>query len=332
MSIKHILTKGASEESAAIEDIQLFECTIDGDVYEEFLQYCPHLKRLSLKSYWNPMDFSFELPLIGVDESWMYRKYPMLEYFGFGGVPIYDKLDDFHVLFKQNPNIRKFAFEPSHCPWLITSLKIEVDDLAIICYDFEIGLYGQLYENLPDAKFFKRLQLYNFFDLPDNLEPMRDDASPFVEKVLEKVHGWCSLDLLANMKNLKILCVPDVEYKVDVVRTLIQLEKVSIVKATVTQMEEFIVNLPKLNTITVKLIDGGNIGNKVLKWDRERKRLAGACKVTVYVPADVFLAVKWAAHETNSKLVELKRLESYSWDHDFGYPQGRYKKYFRSDI
>ncbi|XP_055305039.1 uncharacterized protein LOC129569870 [Sitodiplosis mosellana] len=54
-------------------------------------------------------------------------------------------------------------------------------------------------------------------------------------------------------------------------------------------------------------------------WNKEREKLAGARKVTIYVDEDIYLATKWATNETDYDLIELKRGNSYDWDDDFIY-------------
>lgn len=47
----------------------------------------------------------------------------------------------------------------------------------------------------------------------------------------------------------------------------------------------------------------------------EREKLAGAHKVTIHVPDEVFLATKWATKNgiTNFRLIKMKRTNSYEW-------------------
>lgn len=335
--IKHILMKGANEGSAPLEDIQLCECRINGEFYEKFLQYCSNLKRLSLKPLSNCLEqFQYDAIfcaffynqhfLIGYDDDWMLRKYPKLEYFRLDSDQLSHQSPRLVSFFKQNPNIRKFATCASFISKGVINLGLEVDDLAITCNDIEITMYKDLYDSLSAKKMFKRLQLYEISISPRiflDLEGIR---------ALEKLHccpdSLFSLNSLTSIENLKTLCVSDVGGKVniDAISTLTQLEKVFLFKAKLLEMEAFIVHLPKLKTISIETIkNDGNIGNNISKWNRERKHLAGACKVTVYVPN--YQAAKWSAHETNCKLVELKRFESYEWDYDFGYRQGQHHQF-----
>lgn len=50
--------------------------------------------------------------------------------------------------------------------------------------------------------------------------------------------------------------------------------------------------------------------------NRAREELAGAQKVTIYVPDAIFLATKWATKNgtTNFSLIEMKRSSSYEWN------------------
>lgn len=277
------------------------------------------MKRLSLKvwyrsEYIDVNCYYYDFPFIGVHNDWMLREYPKLEYFGPGrllsGIHTTDKLNTF---FKLNPSIRKCAVDVSYYFVNdIANIGLEVDVLAIICDDFELGMSQDLYKELSEQKFFKRLQLYGASLLPENcadLSPLEGIGALEKLQISGRFFSFCSLQCMTNLKTLCFEDVMNSQFEdIDEICTLTQLERVSIDKATQAQMGAFIGHLPKLNTFTVQKIKNGNVNINLLRWNREEN----------------YLAVKRATHETNYKLVEIKRFESYEWDHDFGYPQRRY--------
>lgn len=51
--------------------------------------------------------------------------------------------------------------------------------------------------------------------------------------------------------------------------------------------------------------------------NREREKLHGAQKMTIYVREDIYLATKWALIKNQFSLIRLKRIDSFEWIHDF---------------
>ena len=50
---------------------------------------------------------------------------------------------------------------------------------------------------------------------------------------------------------------------------------------------------------------------KICALNDERKKLVGACKVTIYVDEDVYLATKWTKAGSSAEFIEIKRKESH---------------------
>lgn len=48
--------------------------------------------------------------------------------------------------------------------------------------------------------------------------------------------------------------------------------------------------------------------------NKERKKLAGARRVTIYINDRLILVSKWMKEATNLDLIELRRFESFDWN------------------
>lgn len=317
--IKHILNK--------VEAVTLLACTVGGEFYDEFLRYCIKVKHLMLRTFPFPNPTTNNIiyyrvsesqPIIGTENSWLLREYPKLEYFGLKIVnPSILNLDELISFFQKNPNVRKFATNEDciKMDWLVQA-KMQVNDLAI-----SNGLFGSnMFELLKLKEHFKRLQLYVFFIPHGQLSDFTTVKS--LEKVYVMFYSSYQRGLLC-LVNLKELCIQAASADLNTVvlaSTLNNLERVSITTATFKDIEAFIVHAPKLNTLTIhaiKQIDD-DITIDLVKWNRNRGHLAQARKVILFVDESVYLAVKWKTSEINYNLLELKRIQSCEWTHDFG--------------
>lgn len=83
----------------------------------------------------------------------------------------------------------------------------------------------------------------------------------------------------------------------------------------------FICRLPKLKTLVIGgLINGYDdllhdaVSIDLFKLSEIRKKLFGACKLTIYISQPHYLKTKWATKNVyaNQNLIEIKRLESIS--------------------
>ena len=78
---------------------------------------------------------------------------------------------------------------------------------------------------------------------------------------------------------------------------------------------EFIGFFPKLKHFRIKNIFDTEQFN-LNAMNKQRKKLAGACKTTIYVPENDFLLTKWSTN-TSIGLIELKRVQACDWDQLF---------------
>lgn len=81
---------------------------------------------------------------------------------------------------------------------------------------------------------------------------------------------------------------------------------------TVDDILPFVQQSKNLNKI---YFDGDTMKLSIL--NRERAKLAGARKVTIYVPEKIFLDTKWTIGDVNLEKIEMLRANSLSWDHHY---------------
>lgn len=81
-------------------------------------------------------------------------------------------------------------------------------------------------------------------------------------------------------------------------------------KTSINQLTPIVGRLPKLTSVSVDYLFDSNYIDLVALND-ERKKMSGACKVTIYVIDQIYLETKMAAKHLyfEHNLTEIKRLE-----------------------
>lgn len=235
------------------------------------------------------------------------------------------KVKELKVFFELNSNIRIFYTDPSILcvNWkCFLGSNIKLDRLDI---DVDFG-YNNLY-NLPgllnelfDQGFYKRLHM-----ICTSLKNQRD------LDYITSVRGIEKVDFINNEAGVTISSMPDLKELVlysdeifgnweTMAKNMVNLECLCIrwVKQPNTMLP-FLRYFPRLREI--KMSD--NFGTHssfendivdLVTYNKERSKLAGARKVTIYVREALFLATKFSKVDTEFGLVKLKRLNLVEWD------------------
>lgn len=347
-SIQHILTKGATQRCAVIEDMHFVCCTIEGEFFTDVLQYCTQIKRITLLPYGLPDSDSEDdveidetcFPLIGVNNEWMLHSYPTLEYIALGDISgYYPRIDELRAFFERNQNVQKFAVDVSYFSVQnVADMGLQVENFAILCANDNPGVWNDMFAALHQNKFYKRLQFYDPEQRPIHIDGLNalqniNELEKFCTR--RKVYSFPSLLCLKNLKTLRIkdLGSPEYDendennllYEVEELCQLTQLETVSIEKASSAELTALIGRLPNLKTLMATEMKDSNVSISLFNCNKKRELLYRPRKVRVYLPEAIYLAVKSATNETNHALVQLKRIDSYQWEDDFSYiPQTIY--------
>ncbi|XP_031635966.1 uncharacterized protein LOC116348903 [Contarinia nasturtii] len=337
------------------EIVEVIECTLNDEFYANFLHFCSKMTGLSVRTsdanseatyfYYHSETqssessdaeniFEEEIPvnvLIGTNNDWLLRKYPMLERFELTktGFP-FENLP-LKAFFKQNSNIRHFAVSMNG-DWSGTD-NLKLDVFAIDCDDYDTeslevaGTMEYLSKMTEDKRFYERLHVYGYGITAEwHLEWMISMSE--IEKLY--LHDtWIRSFVMNDLKEIRIRCGAGILTSgvdmVGMVNGLANIEQVSLVNASVLDILAFIRGSVKLHKLRIEnfnpteLSTNGTIVLDLSMWNNEREPLERARKVTVYVEEKIFLATKWATRTTDYSLVDLKRDESHDWSHDFGF-------------
>ncbi|XP_055309894.1 uncharacterized protein LOC129573428 [Sitodiplosis mosellana] len=289
-----------------IEVMKVNQCAVKGDFYK-LLKHCTSLKRLYVQH-----DLGY---IIAKDAKWMERNYPKLEKLHLTPQHPF-RIHGLYTFFQHNPNIRSFSTS-SRCLWdcrnQILACRAQLNRLEIhICDNYYFNLIDMqliccLLNQLYERNFYKSLHLYAKRVDQQFCEQLCSVSG--LERLSIKQFSECyNLPRLVNLKELLLngrISRGDIEI---LANSLWNLEYLSISNVTSADILPFMrhsVNLCKiyahLNDETLHL----------KKLNKEREKLNRACKVTIYVTSNIFLATKWATTHgvTNLNLVEMKRAD-----------------------
>lgn len=291
------------------------------EFYKSFLQFCPNLKKLYILG--SRKDEGSGTSIIGADDSWLRGTYPTLEHFELaaGGIA---PIDELRIFFEQNTKIKTFAtnveiilnnidiFKNINAKWNVLSVKFD----NTRTFDFTIR---NVLNEQHKRGLFKELNLYfhNFFnfdqDTANHLIHFNGLTKLFIQSMDESID-------LSRLINLQYLCI----YKIvtnmeELSKSLVNLEFVQIMTASIDELIPLVRYSPKLNTIVVFNSPKGNTGiPSVADLNRKRSKLEKARKITLYVAEHLYLAEKWRKNKTNQCLFEIRRYESFTaLNHNF---------------
>lgn len=314
---------------ARIETLQVKDCKVEGDFYENFLRYCTNLKQLHVQDVdFTKMKMQIECFVYIVSDStkepqygWLFQEYPLLEHFEL--TPSKNVKIPLLMFFQKNPKLRSFStnsnfFCANLNSFMKTASKLESLIVDGSCdRDTPRKFYNGL-NKLYQQGFYEKLHLRVRNGVESNLD------SNIIQNALEVLYvdvRHCqsfheNLPFLGalHIKELGIFDSFYVPYMETLAKNLIKLEGLRLTNATFKNILAYIRYAPNLKSIQIQnLLIKDHVNNEVLDvsfLNRERQKLIGANKVVIYVKEHLFLLTKWATKRIDLDLIELKRIES----------------------
>lgn len=295
-----------------IEYVYISGWKSEPNIYEVFLKYCNNMKLLLFENF-------LTIGYVIINNEWLKHRYPLLEYVHIENMPR-NEIDEFVRFFQLNPNIHALSVDfnllvDNALRLLAAGIKFERLYIFMLNRD-QTNLLGRLY----DDGFYKRLNVAD--NLAVNKEIWNIPATGTQSLHLHRL--YFTIPPLPNLKELRIVNPRTFDEKYEHVKNTV--ERIYIgtnipvnmerYKTTFEQTTGFIRNCPKLKHFMISHMVNENLLD-LFALNKERKKLAGACKTTIYVDEKVFIATKWATEKTNYDLIELKRLESREWALNF---------------
>lgn len=328
-SIKHFRAYGTLPDDGfeciqnilkRIEFLDMNECVIKGDFYENYLKYCPNVKTISVTRSDRIRDKAI---IIGTGNNWLLQEYPKLEHFEL--TDLYElKMNELTTFFQRNPKIRTLSMD-SRTLWenrhSIIEANLKLDTLAMDIYQSKIfntnnqpiSMVDSIYDLLTDLYkrgFYKKLNLYMIFVDQENIHKLCSLPA------LEMIYGdILRIDrYLPDVNAVAIWCgdeIANVEY---LPGKLPNLERIAFSKINPINVMPFIRHSVHLKQIKIKRTVDDFVCLNLIEMNKERKKLPAARKMRIYVNEEMYLATKWALKTIDFSLIELKRGTSADWE------------------
>lgn len=308
-----------------LKKLQIQSNFIDVDLYESILKWCSNLKYLHI----NIPEFDDELAESIKFFNGLLHHYPTIEHFKFDSDSYPDyQLTTLTTFLQLNPNIKTFSINADFLQersnyFLGSNIQIDqfnvyIDECTCVkddAYDKLCRIFNHLYEQ----GFYKRLHLFISYVIDqseiDQIELICGMEKLYINEVLtDQQFTWQS------MPNLREICIGDFSelWNTDsMAQNFINLERVYFRRCRTVDILPFIRYARNLKKIKIdNWEESSRFKNGIIdlpSLNEERKRFAGACKVTIYVKEDIFLSTKFAMTNTELSLVNLERAEAVEW-------------------
>lgn len=314
---------------ARLEILHIADTQFSCDSYETVLNLCVNLKEISVMCFCktDPTD----------KHNWLLRKYPKMEYLEFIGGKMcqINELNDF---FTQNSNVRTFSTN-QQVIWanrnIFLNSQINLDVLDVLYENDYIFMElaadacnrskrnVDLLNKLHEQGFYKRLHL-TVHPRNMNVRPLLGLFNGLEALRIGRYYKNFDFDLtqLTNLKELALdvttrLTFADFE---NWANSLVRLERLFILRSHfIDAIIPFVRRSPSLKKLKILCAEtkDNNVVLNLKKLNEERAKLPGAQKVTIYVRDYIFLKTKWTTEngDMNLKFIEMKRSDSYRWDH-----------------
>lgn len=313
-----------------VQLVRVVRPKVNGDFYEKFLQYCENLTTLSVRSG--------DRILVGMSNEWLLRHYPNLKHCEISQVRG-SRIGELRVFLQLNTQLQSFGVNSSLL-WenrqIFLESNIKLQDFAMIVNyvpSRDFPAYYKLLNKLHEKGFYKRLHLY-IFNFDKKAIQQMSSLQSFAK--LYAAHSVLDKTLLPSLISLKELSMdnsdnlsiyPDANDKINdielLAKAMVNLSLIYFYKASLEHILLFLRYSKKLRKIEIrhlmianeKQFNQGILDLAML--NKERSRLIGAEKITIYLKEALFLKTKWANSTIDFPTLEIKLGESHEWNHHF---------------
>lgn len=295
-TIRNVLNK--------VKTIYILNCQLQRNMeehfYDVFLKYCESVKDLSIACN----------SIINSDMNWLNHRYPNLERVGFLGKQHGNHIRNLKTFFIQNPQIHTVTFSSSILNKYALSLScvdIKFEQLNIgdlFSNHIELGaILFELLKQLYARGFYKKLHLYVYAYGMTEV-----DAERLVLPGLEKLLVQYANFTFPSIPSLKELSIEECNDPNDI-ENLKNIERFLVYRLNPECLMCLIEEYPKLKIIKIDKYAGDKLD--LVALNKQREKLSGACKITIYVDEVAYFATKWSTTKTDLRFIELKRVQSY---------------------
>lgn len=303
-----------------VEILEINKCTLNGDLYENLLEFCPNVKRLCLR---------YSDSVTDMKNRWLTQKYSNIEHLEWLKLKNEMPIDQLYGFFKRNSHIQSFATTASFLWNQRHSFpkNLELDNLAVMINYSSRSLAYLVLDLLvafEKSNFYKHLHLYIVgLDTSKYLIHRLAQLNNLTNICIKNYDSRISFVPLTNVKEVMInFCTNFTDLR-PLAQDLSNIQRVYLWKAKLQHIVPFIRYSNKLQTIAILSSDDDNKDEQftwsLRKLDEAREKLKRPRKVTIYVEEKIFLTIKWTTNNQTFKFIEIRRAESHDRLHHFEY-------------
>lgn len=315
--IKNVLSK--------IENLEIKQCTIYGNLYEKLLQFCPKLKSLRLHNVlYEPEN---------AEKHFFKQKYSTLQYIDYSTLQIYPRSNELSDFFEQNLDLKHFGASDLFV-WANRDLFIEsnvkLDSFAIytaisMTSDDDVAEvptvpFVNLLKTLYERGFYKSLH-FKIIETDGDIDyqELIDGLSTLDALEVLVTNEDNDLSRLTNLKELWFLGYHHATPMDVLAMNSSKIERLYFQQASTDDILPFFQHSKRLKTIKVDEINGGSLLEEgtVLNLhalDLERDRLNVTRRVTVCAKENIYLATRNRTKNLHLAHVEIARWDSEEWN------------------
>lgn len=297
-----------------LETLTIESKAISDDFYDAVLKHCHNLKKLVIM-----YDVDTWLNIVGSNNDWLLRQYATLEHINFQEIcprTFVDRIDEIVTFFVQNSSIRIFSTSLEFLreyAFPLNDSGVKLDELRVIEHtspDFLDYDCLELFRELHDKGFYKKLHLSGeMFDI----HMLENDLAMITPLGVERLSLNYSTFILPALPDIKEIYFDNFDEPHQFANVK-NVERLHFHKLNCDQIMLAIREFPKLTLFKFHELTNDVETINLSALNREREKVTGASKVTIYVDDKIFLATKWASPKTVYSFIELKRSQTYYWE------------------
>lgn len=282
------------------EIVEFVRCTFAGGL-NETLKHCSNMKHLAIKSITECIKY-------GRSNEWLLDEYPTLKHLHWsipGPLP-----PELAVFFTQNPNVDSFCGDTRILSFMLEH-NVRINELILKMAPTFEEVFSQLAKVVEQ----NAVQTINVMGDLRYLDRIRD-----AEFVFKRINGIYQtlldhtniLNLLPHMR-LVNTWITSKNQATELAKQMINLEEAFLDVKNIDLIIPFIRLAPKLTKIyignTTAIQDIKKLNLVVL--NKQRRKLAGASDVTVYVKEQIYLKIKYMSAGSVRNLVQIKPIDAF---------------------
>lgn len=294
---------------AKVQCVKLIFCLVEGQSYDNILKYCPNLRCLNVSDAYDSR------------AQWPKKMYPKLEC-----LTVIDNsdgpFDGLEHFLKLNPQIKRIStsITRKHLFPLIEKTDMKLDELSFEIHGFDKANAEETRDRLNElhknghykrlkVSYFKGNNLVDFIDIVQGFEGLA--GVEFIHCLYVNYNEMNHVaKALAKLTELQWLCFRQCEISLaqaDILsRALVNLQQLNLLRNSIDIAVPFARRLPKLKVIKVG-VESTPTEVNIEDLQNDRQKMHDAVKLTIFLPEEAYIQIKWTAKSVKYDLIEIKQ-------------------------